>query len=227
MNSLKTTHFPRYMLLGIVGLAALFGLFKSLALLPLAEAVTIHFTETLIIIAMAALYLKEKVGMHGWIAVLVGFCGVFVMMNPTAEVINLGIFFALLFAAGDAFYMINARVLTRTDPSSTVVFYFVAIVSLLAGALLPFNWQTPNLEDFAILVALGIGSGLGQMCITQAYKHAPASVVTPMIYTCLLWSIFYGYIFWGEVPDAKLILGGSLIVGSGLFVILKERKQVI
>ncbi|MEN8236683.1 MAG: DMT family transporter [Pseudomonadota bacterium] len=227
VSALKTQHLPRYILIGSVGTVALIGLFGSLRLLPLADAVCLHFSETLFLTAFCAWFLKEKAGSLRWSAVLVGFAGVLVVMRPTGDILNLGAIYALTFALGDAFVMMNARILTRTDHSVIVVTYFSAVVSVLTGLTLPFYWQMPGMMDLLLLIFLGLGGGLGQLFVTFAYRHAPAATVAPMIYTALLWAVLFGYIFWGEIPDLTLILGGALIVSSGLFIIYREtRKQV-
>ncbi len=222
MQALKTQNFPRHLLVGTVGTIALVCLFGSLRLLPLADAVSLHFSETLFLTAFCAWFLKEKTGWQRWSAILVGFAGVLIIMRPTGDLLNLGAIYALIFALGDAFFMMNARILTRTDHSVTVVIYFSGIVSILSGLTLPFYWQTPGWYDLLLLIFLGAGGGLGQLFLTFAYRHAPAATVAPMIYTALVWAMLFGYLFWGDVPDMTLILGSTFIVCSGLFIVYRE-----
>ena len=167
--------------------------------------------------------LKEKVDIPGWLAVAIGFLGVIVMAQPTADSINIGVLYALLFTVGDPICLINIRFLTHSDHPVTVAFYFGAVISLITGAALPFVWQTPDWQELMILVLLGIGGGVGQLFLTQAYQYAKAVTIAPMIYSGLLWSVLFGYVFWGEVPDFKVILGGALIIGSGLYVTLRVK----
>lgn len=225
INALKTQNLPRHILVGSVGTVALVCLFGSLRLLPLADAVCLHFSETLFLTAFCAWFLKEKTGWQRWTAVLVGFAGVLVMLRPTGNVLNLGAIYALIFALGDAFFMMNARILTRTDHSVTVVIYFSMVASILSGLTLPWYWQTPGLSDFLLLVLLGLGGGLGQLFLTFAYRYASAATVAPMIYTALIWAMLFGYLFWGDVPDLTLIFGSVLIVSSGLFILYRETRK--
>ncbi len=79
--------------------------------------------------------------------------------------------------------------------------------------------------DWLLLIILGLGGGIGQLCVTQAYRHASAATVAPMIYSALLWAMFYGYMFWGEIPDSTLITGAIFIVASGLYIIYRETRR--
>jgi drug/metabolite transporter (DMT)-like permease len=222
---LKTDQLPRFIGLGFIGSLALAGLFGSLALLPLAEAVSIHFSETFILTALSAIILKERVGIQTWAAIIVGFMGVLVIFRPTGDILNIGALYGLAFAIGDSIYMLNARILTRTHSSTAVVIYFGLMVSLITGCLLPWFWTTPDLDGIIRLLLLGLGGGIGLYCVTQAYRHAPASVVAPMIYSALIWNMLLGYFFWNDIPDNTLFLGATLIVGSGLYIIYRETRQ--
>lgn len=221
---MKTDQLPRFVGLGVIGVIAMTGLFESLALMPLAEAVSIHFSETFILTALAAWILKEKVGIQSWIAIIVGFIGVLIIFRPSTDIINIGALYGLTFAAGDAIYMLNARILTRTHSSTAVVMYFGIMISLITGCMLPWFWSTPDLDGFIRLVLLGLGGGIGLYWVTQAYRHAPASTVAPMIYSALIWNMVLGYVFWGDTPDLIFFAGASLIVGSGLYIIYRETK---
>lgn len=225
LSIMKTDQLPRFAMIGIIGTCALAGLFASIAHMPLAEAVSIHFSEIFILTAMSAVILREKVGFHAWLAICAGFLGVLIVFRPTGDFINMGAVYGLAFAVGDAIYMLNARILTRTHSSTAVVIYFGLMVSLVTGLMLPWFWVTPDLEGFLRLILLGLGGGVGLYWVTQAYKYAPASVVAPMIYSALLWNMILGYVFWNDVPDSTLLLGAFLIVSSGLFIIYKEAKD--
>jgi drug/metabolite transporter (DMT)-like permease len=222
---MKTDQLPRLVMLGIVGTLALAGLFGSLARMPLAEAVSIHFSETFILTALSAWFLKEKVGPQAWAAIATGFIGVLIIFRPTGEILNVGALYGLAFALGDSIYMLNARILTRTHSSTAVVMYFGLMVSIITGCMLPFYWTTPDMEGLVRLILLGLGGGIGLYWVTQAYRHAPASTVAPMIYSALIWNMLLGYFFWGDIPDAVFFAGASLIVGSGLYIIYRETRQ--
>lgn len=225
LQIMKTDQTLRYIGLGFVGVVALTGLFESLARMPLAEAVSIHFSETFILTALSAWILKEKVGLQSWMAVIIGFIGVLIIFRPSLDIINVGALFGLAFALGDAIYMLNARILTRRYSSVAVVMYFGIMVSIISGCFLPWYWVTPDWDHLVRLVLLGLGGGTGLYFVTQAYHHAPASTVAPMIYSALIWNMILGYVFWGDMPDAIFFVGASLIVGSGLYIIYQETRR--
>jgi len=225
VKTLHTQHPLRHLIGGVIGTLALICLFLSLKLMPLADAVTIHFSETFFLTVLSSLLLKEHAGTHGWISIIIGFLGILIIIRPSGVVTPLGVLAGILFALGDAFFMMNARILTRTDSSVGIVIYFTLIASLLTACFLPWVWVQPTPLDCLILVLLGIGGGIGQLCIIQAYRHAPAAIVAPMIYSALLWSVLFGYIFWGEVPDWMFFLGSSLVVSSGLYIIYQENRK--
>ncbi len=225
MRSLKTKDTKYFIILGCVGVVAFLGLFMSLKLLPLADAVTIHFSETLFITLLAPFVLKETIHFRRYVAVLVGFIGVVFIMRPTYNLINIGALYALLFAAFDGIAMLFIRFLTKNNSSTSIAFYYSLIISVISLLILPFFWRTPSSYEWLMLLFLGIGGGLGQICIVQSYRYAIASVVAPMIFTNLLWSVLYGYIFWDEQPDKILLIGAILIISSGLFIIWRENKK--
>ncbi|MBL0942605.1 MAG: DMT family transporter [Alphaproteobacteria bacterium] len=227
LKELHTQHPLRHLIGGVIGTLALICLFLSLKLMPLADAVTIHFSETFFLTVLSSVLLREHAGPHGWISIIIGFLGILIIVRPSGVVTPLGVLAGILFALGDAIFMINSRVLTRTDSSVRIVIYFTLIASLLTACFLPWVWIQPTLLDGIVLITLGIGGGIGQLCIIQAYRYAPAAIVAPMIYSALLWSVLFGYIFWDEVPDGMFFLGSSLVVLSGLYIIYQENRKHI
>ncbi len=119
--AMKTNNLPRHLIVGVIGTISMIALFGSLRLLPLADATTIHFSETLFLTIFCAWFLKEKAGLHRWSAIIVGFIGVIIICRPTGDILWLGAIYALIFALGDAIYMMIARVLTCPDHTATVV----------------------------------------------------------------------------------------------------------
>jgi len=224
-KSLATSQLSHFISMGIIGLVGYFGLFMSLKLLPLSNAVTLHFSETLFITLLAPFFVQEKVSWRRYFAVFIGFLGVILMMRPTAgQLVNVGALYALLFALCDTFVMLSTRLLTRHNPSSSIAFYYAGMVSLSTCFFLPFFWQTPIGWDWARLFLIGIGGGLGQICVIQAYRYARASVVAPLLFTALLWSALYGFLLWDEIPDPMSLWGTALIISSGLYIIWREQR---
>jgi drug/metabolite transporter (DMT)-like permease len=221
-KTLKTSNLKAHFFCGCVAVLNLSLLFSSFKFLPLADVTAFAFSTILFITLMSYPILKEKVEFHRWLAVIGGFLGVLIMLNPSGDLFNIGSLMAVIFAFGDGLLMVFARLLSRTDKSSTIVFYCSFIACAISALFVPFVWIKPSLVDMLKLIFLGAGSGTAQILLTYAYRYAQAALVAPVIYTAILWSTFYGYYFWGEVPSLETLTGGSLVVLSGFYLIYKE-----
>ncbi len=211
---------------GVVGFFGLYTLFWSFSLLPLPEATAFTFASTPFITALSYPMLREHVGLPRWAAVIVGFIGVLIIARPTGDVTMLGATVAITSAAIESMIMVWSRLLKKDKPI-TSVFYHTAIITLIAAFILPFQWQTPSMENLLSLAALGLVSCLGHIFIVYAYSIAPAVVVAPMLYTLIIWGAMFGYIFWGETLSTSLIFGVPLIVASGVYIVHRERIRKV
>jgi drug/metabolite transporter (DMT)-like permease len=223
-KTLRTTDLPYHACCGALGVLALYCLFTSFQLLPLADATCFAYASILFVAALSGPFLKEYIDLARWVAVLAGFVGVIIMAKPAGDVLNYGVFYSLTFSVIDAFVMLSARKLSRSNKPGTIVFYFVLFAIGVSGIFLPFVWQTPSWRDFVQFAAIGLLGGSGQLCLTQAYKCAPAGTIAPMIYSSMLWSILFGYVIWGDLPTLNLWIGGAIIIASGLYILYRENK---
>lgn len=121
--------------------------------------------------------------------------------------------------------MVHNRKLSLVNRPAVIVFYYAFFASLICGVILPFVWITPTSYDLFVLIALGIGGGIGQYFVSIAYSYAPAGLLSPLLYTSMIWSLGYGILFFNEIPDFAVIMGGSLIFLANFFVILQENKK--
>lgn len=214
-------HFTR----GVLGLMTMSLAFSALALLPLAEATTISFVAPLFSVALSALLLGERVGRYRWAAVATGFAGVLIVMRPgSSDLPPLGLAIALLAAAGVAAVTITIRQIGRTESAPTTVLWFTGISMLATGALLPFFGEAHDPATWAVLAALGLFGGLGQLFLTAALRFAPVSVVVPFDYSQLLWAVLLGWWLFEAQPPATTWAGAAVIVGSGLFTLWREQR---
>lgn len=202
----------------------LFCLFMSFKYLPLADATALSFSSIFFVTVLAAIFLKESLSFSRISVIICGFIGVVIIAKPSGNISILGATFSLIYALADAIVLLLIRVLARNHKSSVLVFSFTFFATLITAAFLPFAWKTPTLIDLSKFVLLGIGGGLGQFFITQAYRHAPAAIVAPMVYSATLWSTFLGFIFWAEVPGIHFWIGGTLVIMSGLFIMWREHR---
>lgn len=224
-STLKTPNLKFHLFSGVLCVINLGLLFSAFKLLPLADANALSFSSIIFVTLMSYPLLKEPVGRQRWIAILLGFVGVTIMARPTGDFMNPGIIMCLLFALGDALIMVFARLLSRTDKSSTIVFYCSFFAAVVAGFFLPHVWVVPTPLDGIKFLVLGVGAGTAQIFLTYAYRYAQAALVAPVLYTSLLWSSFYGYTFWGECPGHNALLGASVLILSGLYLVYSEQKM--
>jgi drug/metabolite transporter (DMT)-like permease len=215
--------------LQILRSAFLFGAtlsgFVAFAAMPLAEAVAIFETAPLIITALAALVLGEKVGPRRWTAVAVGFLGALVIVRPGFEAFRPVALLPLLGAIFFAAYSIATRFLGRDEGFMTTFLYSAALGALAASVFVPLVWITPTWEDAAIMASMGVIGGAGQFLLIVAFNTAPASAIAPFTYFGLVFSATWGLVFFREVPDLWTCAGAAVIVGSGVYVWRRERLR--
>jgi drug/metabolite transporter (DMT)-like permease len=200
--------------------------FWALSLLPLASVYSITFASPLLITALSVPLLGEKVGPRRWAAVLVGFVGILVILRPGGDAFSLGGMVALASTLFYATAMILVRQLSRTESNASIVFWFSIFATALSALVLPWAWTTPDgWLPWAMLIAVGLLGGTGQVFITEAYRRADAAVVSPFQYTSLLWGVGYGWLIFADVPSAGVLAGGAIVIGSGLYILHRETRR--
>lgn len=231
---LKTKHPISHLLRGLVGTGGMMTGFFALTQLPLAEAITISYATPLLIVVFSAVFYHEQVRLYRWSAVLIGLVGVIIIIWPRLTVFSggiadmsgatLGAVSALVAAGFAATAMVLVRKLVETERSATIVLYFSVTSSVFGLATLPFGWVMPTTEQFALLIGAGIFGGIGQILLTESYRHADMSVVAPFEYASLILSVAIGYLIFRDTPTIEMLIGGAIVVGSGLFIIYREHK---
>lgn len=218
---------------GLVGMGGMGFGFYAITHLPLPEAIAIQYAMPLLIVVFGALILKETVRLYRWSAVAVGMLGVGIIMWPRLTVFTaggpmgtlaIGAMAALLGSVFGAFATILVRNLVQTERSATVVLYFSITCSLVALVTVPFGWVWPTPAQFAMLIGAGIAGGIGQILLTESYRHADVSVVAPFEYISLLFSIVIGYLVFHDVPTAEMLVGAAIVVAAGIFIIYREHR---
>lgn len=222
---------------GLISVVGMYLNFAALARLPLVDATAISFGAPLVTVALAAILLKESVHIYRWSAVAIGFAGVIVMLWPY---LNLGQLVAAgstattvgaMCALGSCFTnagsVIQTRRLTDSETTASIVFYFSLICAISGAVTLPFAWHTPSPMELAALIAIGVLGGVSHILLTESYRYAPASVVAPFDYTAMLWAFLFGFWLFGEIPTIHVFIGSAVVVGSGLYVLWRERQRGI
>lgn len=229
----QTKHFTGHVQRGTLSIASSFCYFAALARLPIVDVTAISFVTPLIVVVLAAVLLKEVVHIYRWSAVIVGFLGVIVMLIPYMDVskhaamthvVSVGLALAICNAVSSAFAVIQVRRLTRTETTSSIVFYFSLFIALGGLVTLPFGWVVPGRIELACLVGAGICGGVAHIVTTSSHHYAPASFLVSFDYSSMIWAFLLGYLFFGEVPAALVALGAVIVAGAGLFVVWRERR---
>ena len=211
-------HFKRC----VSGLVAIVAIFIALRKLPLATVVSITFAAPIFTTIMSILFLSEKVGLYRWLAVVVGFIGVLIISEPGFSSLNFYYIYPIIFCLGLSYVAIAIKQLSSTEPVWLIGLYFSFSIMIMSFFTLPQGWIMPNLKDLFLLCMVGILGGLANLWLTQSYKFAEVSLVTPLKYLALLFAIFFGYIFWDETPTTKTLLGAALVIISSIIIFRRE-----
>jgi drug/metabolite transporter (DMT)-like permease len=206
----------------VVGGLALFIGFWALTLMPLADYYAFTYAAPLFATMLSIPILGEQVGIRRWSAVAVGFVGVLIMLRPGVQSFDFASLVAIAAAFTYALAIIAVRNLARTESSASAVFYFTLAGLVLSGAALPFDWRDPTLQEWALLLGLGVVSGFGQILMTDAYRLAPPAVIAPFDYTSMLWALVFGYVLFGDFPEPMVLAGAAVIIASGVYIIYRE-----
>jgi drug/metabolite transporter (DMT)-like permease len=223
LGTLVRVRWPLHLLRGGLGIAMLSLFAFALRKLPLAEAYTIFFIAPLLITMMSGPMLGERVGRARWIAIAVGLLGVLVVLRPTgAGMFSLASVAMLLAAACYAVSAITVRIVNRTDSLDSQLFWLMALVAAGAGAMAWPHWVPVRAEHGWILAGIAVTGFLGQLSITQAFRHGEASAIAPFEYSALAWGLAFDWLLWHTLPDAWMLAGAAIIVGSGIYLVRHE-----
>jgi drug/metabolite transporter (DMT)-like permease len=196
-------------------------LFLALGHLALSEATAIQFSSPLIITALSALFLREAVGPRRWLAVIFGFLVVLYIVAPRGD-FHWASLVLLLATFCYGVMVILTRILSRSDSVAVIFFYLTFIGTLVSGAILPWVWITPTLNDLLLLILVGLLGALAQLCMVSAVSKAPPPVIAPFEYTLMLWAIGFDLLLWDVLPSGRALLGGAAIAAAGLYIAQRE-----
>lgn len=201
--------------------------FLALQYLQLTETISIQFSTPLLVALLAGPLLGEWVGRKRLIAVAVGFCGVLIITRPGLGGMHPAALLCLLSSVCYSLYNIITRVLARHDSAATTLVYSGLAGLILITPAVPLVWTVPTQPIVWIaMVAIGVFGSVGHGLLILAHARAPAPVLAPFIYTQILWSITLGYVMFGDLPDRWTLIGGTVVILSGLYLILRERPPL-
>jgi drug/metabolite transporter (DMT)-like permease len=221
---LKINSKPRVVLTrSVVATGSILCVFGAFSLLPLADATALVFTSALFVPVLGFFFLGERVGRFRWSAILVGFVGVLLVAQPGGSWNLLGVALGLGAAILNAVLSTMLRLLGRTEHPPTLTFYLLFTGVLLLAPLMPFFGTIPARNEIGLLLGLGLSGFCMQLLITTAFKYAPAALASVFSYTQLIWAILFGWALFGDFPAVNILIGATVIIGSSIVVILRER----
>jgi drug/metabolite transporter (DMT)-like permease len=213
-----------HLLRGAMGVAMMASFVYALRTLPLSTAYSIFFVAPLLVTALSVPMLGEKVGRRRWTAIGIGLLGTLVLLRPTGDGLgSLAALAVLLAAAMYAFSAVTVRLLARTDSTQAMMVWLMLLMAVGAGALAWPHWQPVRMQDAWLILGIGIAGSFSQYTVTEAFRLGEASLIAPLEYTALVYGVLLDLALWGVLPDGVTWLGAAIIVGSGLYLLRRER----
>ena len=213
------------------GAAAIIALFIGLRELPLADVVSLTFGGPIFVTVASIFFLSEKVGIKRWSAVFLGFIGMLLIVQPAFIDLNFYYITPIIFCIFFACVAISVRSLSKSEPNYRIAFYFTLLCSLLGIAtIFKGDWILPNRIDLGIFIIMGLCGSIANLLLTQSYRLAEASLVTPIKYLSLVFAIVFGFLIWSEIPKLLTLFGALLVITSSLIIFIREnklKKQII
>jgi drug/metabolite transporter (DMT)-like permease len=200
--------------------------FYAFSVLPMTETYAILFAAPLLITVLSIPILGEKVGIHRGVAVVVGLCGVLVVLRPWGETsVSLGHGAALAAAIGSSVSSIIVRKIGHDERNVVLLLYPMMANFVVMACFLPFFYKPMPLQDFAGFAAIAVFAFAASLCVIAAYKAADAVLIAPMQYSQIIWAAIFGYLFFNETSDLGTVIGAGIIILSGLYILSREARK--
>jgi drug/metabolite transporter (DMT)-like permease len=208
---------------GALLLASTALFFAAIAYMPLADALALVFVSPLVVTALSPLVLGETVGLRRRLAVIVGFCGALIIIRPGFGTLQWPALLALSAGLVFGLYFLSTRRLAGSAPPLVTLTYTAAAGAVLMSLIMPFVWVTPSLQDLGAMALMGLIAAGGHFLLIRAFDFAPASLLAPFTYSEIVMTTLLGLVFFGDFPTAWTWLGIAIIIGSGVYISLRER----
>jgi drug/metabolite transporter (DMT)-like permease len=226
MARLKPVNVRLHLLRGVLSVLMLGSFIYAVRESSLATTYSIFMCAPLVLAAISVPLLGEKVSGPQWVAIAVGLGGVLLMIAPRGGgLVSLGSLAAVVAVATYSLAAVSIRILSRTDTTESMVFWFSVLLSLCAGLLAIPAWVPLLAEHWLLFIGIGVTGATGQHFITEAFRHAPAAVVAPFEYTALLWGVVLDLVIWGVLPGSVTLAGGAIVISAGLYLLSRERRS--
>ena len=224
LGALRTRRPVMHGLRALVTFTALLLLFTGLRRLPLAEAISVAFTAPLFVTALSGPLLGEPVQARHWAAVLVGFLGALIVIQPGTGGFQVESLIVVASALCFALSALITRRMSRTETNVALLAYTTIGAGLASLPIMPFVWRPPAPDHLWLFLAIGLIGGTAAYFVIQAYRNAPPAIVAPFDYTALIWAALFGWIVWQDRPEPPVWLGAAIIAASGLYITHREAR---
>jgi drug/metabolite transporter (DMT)-like permease len=221
---LVTRNGPLQVVRGLLLVVSTGANFVAVSHLQLAQTASIMFSNPLWVCALSPLLLAERVGPRRWLAVIIGFIGVLVIIRPGTVGFHWAMLLSLTSALSTALYQIATRKVGADDRAITSLFYVSLVGSLAAAPVAPVGWILPDIGQWGLLALMGFYGMFGHYMLIQAHRMVPAPVLAPFVYTQIISMTVIGFVLFGDIPDSMTVIGGGLVVASGLYVFYREQQ---
>jgi len=220
---LRTQKLKLHVARSLFNVIAMLSFFYSLSIVSLAEVSSLAFTAPLFASILAVIFLKEVVGIKRVLAIIMGFIGAIIVIDPVYSSIKIGHLYILLSASVWSISLIIIKILGRTESSVTITSYMVLIMIPISGVAAYFHWQAPTINDLWYLLLIGISGTSAQMLLAQALREGDTSIIMPFDFLKLIWAVGIGYVFFYEIPSLNVWVGATIIFLSTLYIAYREK----
>jgi len=224
-NDLKIAdinQYPLHLMRAVFGICAMTLFFLSLRHVNLVEMQTISFSSVFFISILSVFFLREVIGMRRIIAIMFGFIGVVIILNPSVSVFSNYSLLPLIASLLLSFAVIFLKKILITNNNFLSIFIFTLFCSIISLAFMNSTWIIPKTTDIILLILTGVLGFIAQVFLTKSYQLADASLLAPFEFSSLLWSYFIGYFLFHEVISLRVYLGGLIVVLSVAYIFYRE-----
>lgn len=223
-QSLHTSHLHLHLLRISVALVAMLAGFTAVIHMPIADATAIGFAKSFFVTIFAIIILRETVGPRRWMATILGFAGVLIMLQPAGDSFTIYGLYALASAIAAGMVMVIIRLLSRTEAPATILIFQAVGVGLILAIPAYLYWQTPTITEWILMLLIGVTGYLSQLSNIYAYKFGEASLLAPLEYTRLIYATIIGIVVFGNFPATMTIVGAVIVVAASAYTIHRETK---
>ena len=201
-----------------------FCFITGLSYLPIADAIAIAFAAPLLTTLLAVFCLRERVGLHRWVAIFFGFIGVIIIVQPTDDAFKVAALAPLGAAFFGAIRDVITRKITSSESSFTILLTSMFLITLAGYLTFPLGWSEFQVEHIWLFLCSSILVGVAQYLMIEAFRLGEVGLISPFKYSSLLWAVIIGFIVWGDIPGYFVLVGATILIISGVYLLRAEKN---